>query len=63
MIQDKKDKLPDVAYPQVPYTYLTQKKFTVKDKLDKIQEFMNKLQYNHTGLVFEPLHHKFFEYL
>jgi hypothetical protein len=49
MIQDKKDKLPDVEFPVVPYTFLANKKNSIKEKLDKIQEFINKLQYNHTG--------------
>ena len=52
MIQDKKDKLPDVAFPVVPYTFLVNKKNSIKEKLEKIQEYINKLQYNHTGLVF-----------
>ena len=51
IIQEKKDKLPDVAFPTVPYSSLINKKYTIKEKIEKIQDFINKLQYNHTGFL------------
>ena len=48
-IKDMDDEAPDIALPQVPYAYIYNKKFTNYEKIDRIQRYIDELQYNHTG--------------
>ncbi|RNA44325.1 vasohibin-2 isoform X1 [Brachionus plicatilis] len=51
-IQKNKDKLPNVEVPVVPYSILSNKMISNSQKIEKIQNYIEKLQYNHTGLQF-----------
>lgn len=48
-IQQNKEKIPNVEFPVPPYSILTNKSLSNSEKLEKIQNFIDKLQYNHTG--------------
>jgi hypothetical protein len=48
-IQENRTDLNDVPIPVPPYSTLTNKNISNEEKLYKIQGFMDKLQYNHTG--------------
>ncbi|CAF0745736.1 unnamed protein product [Brachionus calyciflorus] len=51
-IQNNKEKLADAEVPIPPYVQLNNKSYTNANKLERIQEYIDKLQYNHTGLQF-----------
>lgn len=38
--------------PVVPYTILSNKVISNTEKIEKIQNYIEKLQYNHTGYLF-----------
>ena len=43
--------LPDHQVPIAPFNHIYNKKMSNSEKLDKIQNYIDKLQYNHTGFV------------
>lgn len=49
-IQENKFNLPNAELPQPPYQIIYNKQISCADKLDKIQAYISRLQYNHTGL-------------
>ena len=44
--------MPDHQVPIPPYNYISNKKISNAEKLEKIQKYIDKLQYNHTGVQF-----------
>ena len=48
-IREKCDELPVAPLPVVPYAYIYNRKLANSEKLEKIQTYINELQYNHTG--------------
>ena len=50
-ISNKKN-LKDIPYPLVPFTHLNNPKLLNSEKVEKLNEFIQKLQYNHTGMQF-----------
>lgn len=51
-IQENKHNLPDVTMPQPPYSAIYNKQMPCNEKIEKIQNYIFKLQYNHTGYIF-----------
>jgi hypothetical protein len=49
-LRDRDDDLPEILVPECPYSAIYNKKISNYDKVAKIQQFINELQYNHTGL-------------
>lgn len=50
-IKENKAKINEIEYPIPPYNYLYNKNLTNSEKVEKIQNYIDKLQYNHTGFV------------
>lgn len=50
-LKDREGDLPQTSIPECPYGYIYNKKASNYDKMAKIQQYINDLQYNHTGLV------------
>lgn len=48
-IQENKHNLPNADVPQPPYSLIYNKQASSFEKLEKLQNYINKLQYNHTG--------------
>lgn len=46
-----KEDLPDHQVPVAPFNHIYNKKLSNAEKLEKIQIYIDKLQYNHTGFV------------
>ena len=51
-IKLKIEDVPDHQVPLAPYNYIYNKKMPHAEKLEKIQNYIDKLQYNHTGVQF-----------
>jgi len=49
---EAKDDYAQVAMLAPPHNHLNSPKLSTEEKLDKIQEYIDKLQYNHTGMQF-----------
>ena len=52
LLANRRDQLPDVPKPVPPYACLYNRELTNYEKIDRIQNYIDKLQYNHTGLQF-----------
>ena len=44
--------LPNVEIPEPPFEFILNKKYSNIEKLEKIQNFIDSLQYNHTGYFY-----------
>lgn len=51
-LEDLKDPIEEHPIPTPPFSHLCNSRLSNVQKCEKIQEFINKLQYNHTGMQF-----------
>lgn len=48
-IKDLEDDVPEIQQPTVPYAHIYNKKLSNFEKIEKIKNYIDELQYNHTG--------------
>jgi hypothetical protein len=51
-IRDRIGGYPPVIYPEPPYQVATNSRLKVKEKLQQIQNYIQRLEYNYTGMQF-----------
>lgn len=54
-LRDQKDNYPPLTCPDPPYHVATNSRLTVQEKLQHIQHYIERLEYNYTGMQFFDL--------